>query len=205
MLPPRIERRQTFINAIASNDDAQIMVGVWGIGPNFHCADPAFGEYSSVTPLMAAIERGNTKLVQRLLTHVRDPADPNAICEGVALFTTGEFGDFLYISPLVRCIQRHHLASPSNKQTFEQIYNLLRARDADLYAVPPTQGDTGKTPTQEIWERNIEIQMTHELTALHAHLEEQYQQHTSNQNLKSKLQNAVNAAETPTSTRKQKI
>ena len=203
MIPPRIQRRQDFINAIARNDNKEIFMGFWGAGPNFHCADPNFGEYSTVTPLMAALDRGNAKLVDRLLKHPSDPADPNAICEGVALFTTGDFGDFLFISPLARCIQRHYVSTPEHKQTFEEIYGMLRDNNANLYAAPSVKSED-KTPTQNMWQRNIENQMNRELTVLHTQLEEQYQQQKANQHLKSKLQNAINH-QPELATRKQKI
>lgn len=207
MIPKRIELRQAFINAIETNDKAQLMVGIWGIGPNFHCVDPAFGEYSSVTPLLAAIERGNAKLVERLLTH-HTPADPNAMCEGTPLFTSGDFSDFLYISPLLRCLQRHHLADPAHKQTFVDIYTTLRDHNADLYATPTIDREH-KTPLQESWETNVDQQMSFGLKNLHAQLEEQYQHNKTTHSLKKTLEHAVqstvNASKTATSTRKQKI
>lgn len=206
MLPNRIRIRHEFLNAIVNNDNANIMVGLWTIGTNFCGVSSAFGEHSSVTPLMVAIDQGNAKLVNRLLNHKRDPADPNAICEGRALITNQYFDDFLYISPLVRCVQRYHLASPAQKQTFVEIYNDLRDHDADLYAAPPVQySDLGKTPLQERWESDIEDQMDSNTHNAHAEIEKQYQQHKHNQQLKSKLQNAVDGTCTSPSKRTQKI
>jgi len=206
MIPNRIRLRHEFLNAIVNNDNANIMVGLWTMGTNFHGVSSAFGEHSTVTPLMVAIDQGNAKLVNRLLNHKRDPADPNAICEGRALITNQDFGDFLYISPLVRCVQRYHFAPLAQKQTFVEIYNDLRDHDADLYAAPPVQySDLGKTPLQQRWESDIQDQMDPNTHTAHGEIEKQYQQHKHNQQLKSKLQNAVDSACTSSSKRTQKI
>lgn len=207
MLPNRIRLRQDFINAIVNDNTPQIMVGLWSAGCNFYGVYSVFGEHSRVTPLMVAVDRGDLKLVSRLLTHRRDPADPNMICEGSPLFTCGDFSDYLYISPLARCLQRHYLADPSQKQTFADIYNHLRDCDADLYATPPVVGsDLCKTPVQENWELDIDQQMAKALTHLHEQLEAQYQIYKENQRVKKLLENTVKHVDIPhVSTRKQKI
>jgi len=206
MLPNRIKGRHDFINAIASNDTTQMMLGVWSCGCNFYGVYSVFGDYSRVTPLMVAIERGDFKTVERLLTHSRDPADPNMICEGSPLFTSGDFGDYLYISPLARCLQRHHLAEPAQKQAFTDIYNRLRDFDADLYATPPVNSDLSKTALQENWERDIDQQMAKVLTHLHEQLEGQYQIHKENQRVRALLENTVKQVDVPqASPKKQKI
>lgn len=206
MLPNRIKGRHDFINAIANSDATQTMVGLWGCGSNFYGVYFVFGDHSRVTPLMVAIDVGDVKMVDRLLTHHREPADPNMICEGSPLFTSGDFGDYLYISPLARCLQRHHLADHSQKQTFVDIYNRLRDFDADLYATPPVDSDCPKTPLQEHWERDIDQQMAKALTHLHEELETQYQIHKENQRVKTLLENTVTQVNAPqASTKKQKI
>lgn len=207
MLPTRIRLRQDFLNAIANDSLQNVMVGLWSCGCNFYGSDPIFGEHSRVTPLMMAVDRGDAKLVNRLLTHSRDPADPNMICEGSPLFTCGDFSDYLYISPLARCLQRHHLAEPAQKQSFADIYNRLRDCGADLYATPFVEGsDLSKTPVQENWEFDIDHQMAKVLTHLHEQLEEQYQIHKENHRVKALLETTVKHIDvSQASKKKQKI
>ncbi len=207
MIPNRIQCRHNFINAIANNDAKQTLVGLWAYGSNFYGVYPVFGDHSRVTPLMVAIDVGDVKMVERLLTHHRDPADPNMICEGSPLFTSGDFGDYLYISPLARCLQRHYLADPSHKQNFVDIYNRLRDFDADLYATPHGVGsDLHKTSVQEQWEDDIDQQMAKALIHLHEQLETHYQIHKENQRMKAMLENTIEQAEiSQASTKKHKI